>query len=111
MTEGEAEIDMGSLDPRRYGRWMTTEYAKRKNEEAYEHVYVLHHPDEEREACRPLRTSPSYNTFKILGAQFGQVNGWERPNYFAKPDFNEQKITQLQKRFMVGIFKKMKPKL
>jgi dimethylglycine dehydrogenase len=37
---------------------MTTEYAARKNEECYEHVYILHHPDEERPACRPLRTAP-----------------------------------------------------
>ncbi len=82
MCEGEAEIDMGSLDPRRYGSWMTTEYAARKNEEAYAHVYILHHPDEEREACRPLRTAPAYDRQKALGAQFGQVNGWERPNYY-----------------------------
>uniref|UniRef100_UPI00356708A8 GcvT family protein n=1 Tax=Rhodosalinus sp. TaxID=2047741 RepID=UPI00356708A8 len=92
MVEGEAEIDMASLDPRRYGDWMTTEYAARKNEEAYEHVYILHHPDEERPACRPLRTAPSYDRMKARGAQFGQVNGWERPNYFgpldAGPDFD-----------------------
>ncbi|MCB1337588.1 MAG: FAD-dependent oxidoreductase [Maritimibacter sp.] len=83
MVEGEAEIDMAALDPKRYGDWMTTEYAARKNEECYEHVFVLHHPDEEREACRPLRTAPAYDRQKALGAQFGQVNGWERPNYYA----------------------------
>ena len=82
MTEGEAEIDMASLDPKRYGSWMTTEYAMRKNEECYSHVYILHHPDEEREACRPLKTAPAYDRQKALGAQFGQVNGWERPNYY-----------------------------
>ncbi|TDL91425.1 GcvT family protein [Meridianimarinicoccus aquatilis] len=82
MVEGEAEIDMASLDPKRYGSWMTTEYAARKNEEAYEHVYILHHPDEERPACRPLRTAPAYDRQKARGAQFGCVNGWERPNYF-----------------------------
>ncbi|WP_417599243.1 GcvT family protein [Pararhodobacter oceanensis] len=86
MTEGEAEIDMASLDPKRYGDWMTTEYAARKNEESYAHVYILHHPDEEREACRPLRTTPVYDRQKALGAQFGQVNGWERPNYFGPLD-------------------------
>jgi dimethylglycine dehydrogenase len=64
MVEGEAEIDMASLDPKRYGSWMTTEYAARKNEECYEHVYILHHPDEEREACRPLRTAPAYDRQK-----------------------------------------------
>ncbi|WP_323008897.1 FAD-dependent oxidoreductase [Paracoccus sp. (in: a-proteobacteria)] len=89
MTEGEAEIDMASLDPRRFGQWMTTEYAARKNEEAYEHVFVLHHPDEEREACRPLRTTPAYDRQKAAGAQFGQVNGWERPNYYAPAGFDD----------------------
>ena len=89
MVEGEAEIDMASLDPKRYGDWMTTEYAARKNEECYEHVYVLHHPDEEREACRPLRTTPSYDRMKARGAQFGFVNGWERPNYFAPEGFSD----------------------
>ncbi|MFP4275048.1 MAG: FAD-dependent oxidoreductase [Paracoccaceae bacterium] len=89
MVEGEAEIDMASLDPRRYGDWMTTEYAARKNEEAYEHVYILHHPDEERPACRPLRTAPAYERQKARGAQFGCVNGWERPNYFGPLDAPE----------------------
>lgn len=86
MTEGEAEIDMASLDPKRYGSWMTTEYAARKNEECYEHVFILHHPDEEREACRPLRTAPAYDRQLALGAQMGQVNGWERPNYYGPLD-------------------------
>ncbi len=90
MVGGEAEIDMASLDPKRYGDWITTEYGARKNEECYDHVYVLHHPDEEREACRPLRTSPAYDRQKAAGAQFGQVNGWERPNYFAPLDFNDK---------------------
>ena len=86
MVDGEAEIDMASLDPKRYGDWMTTEYAARKNEECYEHVYILHHPDEEREACRPLRTGPAYDRQKKLGAQFGCVNGFERPNYYGPLD-------------------------
>jgi dimethylglycine dehydrogenase len=69
---------------------MNTEYAARKNEECYSHVFVLHHPDEEREACRPLRTAPCYERLKARGAQFGQVNGWERPNYFAPPEFDDR---------------------
>jgi dimethylglycine dehydrogenase len=86
MVEGEAEIDMASLDPKRYGPWMTTEYAARKNEECYSHVYILHHPDEEREAARPLKTAPAYDRQMAEGAQFGQVNGWERPNYYGPKD-------------------------
>ncbi|NKW91178.1 FAD-dependent oxidoreductase [Rhodobacteraceae bacterium R_SAG9] len=95
MVDGEAEIDMASLDPKRYSQnWMTTEFAARKNEECYEHVYILHHPDEERPACRPLRTSPAFDRQKAKGAQFGWVNGWERPNYYgpldAPSNFDEQ---------------------
>ena len=90
MVGGEAEIDMASLDPKRYGPWMTTEYAMRKNEECYSHVYILHHPDEEREACRPLRTGPAYDRQKALGAQFGCVNGFERPNYYGPKDAPEK---------------------
>ncbi|QBY02800.1 FAD-dependent oxidoreductase [Rhodophyticola sp. CCM32] len=86
MVEGEAGIDMASLDPKRFGNWMTTEYAARKNEECYDHVYILHHPDEERPACRPLRTAPAYDRQKALGAQFGCVNGFERPNYYGPLD-------------------------
>ncbi|WP_068113960.1 GcvT family protein [Tropicimonas marinistellae] len=89
MVEGEAEIDTAALDPKRYGPWMTTEYAVQKNEECYSHVYILHHPDEEREAARPLRTSPAYDRQKGAGAQFGQVNGWERPNYYAPEGFDD----------------------
>ena len=68
---------------------MTTEYAARKNEEAYDHVFILHHPDEERPACRPLRTAPCYDRMKARGAQFGVVNGFERPNYFGPLDAPE----------------------
>ena len=89
MVEGEAEIDMASLDPKRFGNWITTDYTARKNEECYEHVFVLHHPDEERENCRPLKTAPAYDRQKERGAQFGQVNGWERPNYFASVGFDD----------------------
>ena len=89
MVEGEAEIDMASLDPKRFGNWITTDYTSRKNEECYEHVFVLHHPDEERENCRPLKTAPAYDRQKERGAQFGQVNGWERPNYFASVGFDD----------------------
>lgn len=89
MTEGEAEIDMWALDPRRYGKWINREYTQAKNEECYEHVFILHHPDEERPAARPLKTAPSYDRLKARGAQFGQINGWERPTYYAPVGFSD----------------------
>jgi len=55
---------------------------KKKNEEAYANVFTTHYPDEERSAARPLKTAPCYDRMKALGAVFGSVYGWERPNWF-----------------------------
>ncbi|MBM3540438.1 MAG: FAD-dependent oxidoreductase [Alphaproteobacteria bacterium] len=93
VTAGEAEIDMLAVDPRRFGAWASRPYAIKKNEEAYAHIFVLHYPDEERPAARPLRTWPSYDRLKARGAVFGQRFGWERPNFFGPandPAFREQ---------------------
>ncbi|MBT3593835.1 MAG: dimethylglycine dehydrogenase, partial [Hellea sp.] len=65
-------------------------YLVKKNEEAYADVFAIHYPDEERPAARPLRTSPCYDRMKERGAVFGQLFGWERPNWFA-PEGIEQK--------------------
>ncbi len=83
IVEGEPSIDMLGVDPRRFGDYATRDYLVRKNEEAYSHVFVIHYPDEERPAARPLRTAPCYGRMKARGAVFGQKFGWERPNFFA----------------------------
>ncbi len=90
IIDGEPTIDMLGVEPRRYGDYCTKSYLKQKNEEAYSNVFVIHYPDEEREAARPLRTAPCYDRMKKLGAVFGQKFGWERPNFFAT-DGLEQK--------------------
>ena len=83
MVEGEPTIDMLGVDPRRFGDYASKAYLKTKNEEAYENVFVIHFHDEERPACRPLKTAPCYDRMKAAGAVFGQKFGWERPNWFA----------------------------
>jgi dimethylglycine dehydrogenase len=91
ITEGEAEIDTLAIDPRRFGAYATRPYTIAKNEEAYSHVFVLHYPDQERPAARPLRTAPSYDRLKARGAVFGQKFGWERANFYGPGgDFQEQ---------------------
>ena len=83
IVEGEPSIDMMDVDPRRFGPYATRGYLREKNEEAYRNVYTIHFPDEERAAARPLRQTPCYDRMKDLGAVFGHVYGWERPNWFA----------------------------
>ncbi len=83
IVEGEPTIDMLGVEPRRFGDYASKQYLIEKNEEAYSHVFIIHYPDEERPACRPLRTAPCYERMKEKGAVFGQKFGWERPNFFA----------------------------
>eukprot|EP01037_Dinobryon_pediforme_P009532 gene9532-9608_t len=83
IVEGEPSVDMMGVDPRRFGPYAKRGYLKEKNEEAYDSVFSIHYPDEERSACRPLKTTPCYDRMKDLGAVFGSVYGWERPNWFA----------------------------
>ena len=83
IVEGEPGIDMMGVDPRRFGDYAGEGYLIEKNEEAYARVFSVHYPDEEREAARPLRRAPCYDRMKALGAVFGSVFGWERPNWFA----------------------------
>ncbi|WP_287459395.1 FAD-dependent oxidoreductase [Sphingomonas sp.] len=83
IVEGEPSIDMMGVDPRRFGDYAAEGYLIEKNEEAYAKVFTVHYPDEEREAARPLRRTPCYDRMKALGAVFGSVFGWERPNWFA----------------------------
>ncbi len=82
IVDGEPTVDMMGVDPRRYGPYAARGYLLEKNEEAYRNVFTNHFPDEERPAATPLKTSPCYDRMKSLGAVFGHVYGWERPNWF-----------------------------
>ncbi|MDH3748522.1 MAG: FAD-dependent oxidoreductase [Gammaproteobacteria bacterium] len=90
IVDGEPTIDMLGVEPRRFGDYATKSYLIEKNEEAYSHVFVIHYPDEERPAGRPLRTAPCYERMQAMGAVFGQKFGWERPNFFATDDQPQQ---------------------
>jgi len=83
IVDGEPTIDMLGVEPRRFGSYVNKDYLIAKTEEAYENVFVIHFPDEERPAGRPLRTAPCYERMRDRGAVFGQRFGWERPNWFA----------------------------
>ena len=87
IVDGEPTVDMMGVDPRRFGPYASRGYLRTKNEEAYDHVFKNHYPDEERSAARPLKTSPCYERMRKLGAVFGSVYGWERPNWFAPLDY------------------------
>lgn len=87
IVNGEPSIDMMGVDPRRFGPYASAGYLRQKTEEAYRKVFTVHFPDEERGAARPLRRSPCYDRLKAAGAVFGSAFGWERPGWFAPPNY------------------------
>ncbi len=88
IVDGEPTVDMMGVDPRRFGPYASRGYLRRKNEEAYANVFSTHYPDEERAAARPLKRAPCYDRMQALGAVFGHVYGWERPNWFAPVEYS-----------------------
>ena len=91
MIYGDAEINMGGLDPRRFSNFAPGDYTKAKSHEDYEHMYKLHLPGEERPAGRKMRTTPLYETLEAKGGIFTEVNGWERVKWYSL-DGREEEI-------------------
>jgi 4-methylaminobutanoate oxidase (formaldehyde-forming) len=84
IVDGEPELDLWHMDIRRFGgaHWRSREWTLARTTEVYSTYYDIHYPNEERQAGRPLRTSPTYDRLAALGAVFGEKSGWERPNWF-----------------------------
>jgi len=84
IVDGEPELDLWHMDIRRFGgqHWRSREWTLARTTEVYATYYDIHYPNEERQAGRPLRTSPTYGRLEALGAAFGEKSGWERPNWF-----------------------------
>ena len=83
MMHGESEINMASVDPRRFGSYASKDYSAAKGHEAYANMYVLQLPGEERPAGRPAHTTPMYERLKEKGAVHTEAFGWERPKWFS----------------------------
>jgi len=83
IIDGEPALDLWKMDLRRFGApYRSSAYTLARTIEVYSTYYDLHYPNEERQAGRPLRLSPTYPRLKELGASFGEKSGWERPNWF-----------------------------
>ena len=83
IIDGEPELDLWKMDLRRFGgQYRSRSLTLARTVEVYSTYYDIHYPNEERQAARPLRLSPTYARLQELGAVFGEKSGWERPNWF-----------------------------
>src|SRR5437667_350905 len=79
IVDGEPELDLWRMDIRRFGpAYASPSYTLARTREVYQTYYDIHYPNEERQAGRPLRLSPTYPRPVALGAEFGEKSGWER---------------------------------
>jgi dimethylglycine dehydrogenase len=95
IMHGETELDMWSVDPRRYTDYADHDYCLSKALETYGHEYAMHFPHHEWPAGRDKKHSNLHNRLADAGAQFGAYNGWERANWFAQDgDDTSEEATQ-----------------
>ena len=88
MVDGEAEIDMASLDPKRYSIQLDDHRVRGPQERRMLRARLHPAPPGRRAPRLHARCAPRLpiDRQKARGAQFGWVNGWERPNYFGPVD-------------------------
>jgi len=92
IKNGHPSMDVSGMDIRRIHPFQSVrEYVHDRVTESLGLLYAMHWPYRQAETARGVRRSPLYTYEKELGAVFGEVNGWERPNWYArdgvKPDY------------------------
>jgi len=90
MVHGQTEINVRDMDPRRYGKWASGDYAIAKSIDEYQQMYQPYLPGEYRDVGRPTRVTSLYKTLKNAGAVYGDTFGWERAKWYALPGVEEQ---------------------
>jgi len=77
-------FDLSEVDIRRMQPFQNTRvYLEQRSAEALGLLYAMHWPYRQPETARGVRRSPLHETVAAQGACFGEVAGWERPNWFA----------------------------
>jgi dimethylglycine dehydrogenase len=87
MVHGQTEVNVAEMDPRRFGDHCGPKgrFAIDKAVEEYHEMYQTLLPGEQRFAGRPQKTDPIYDRLDERDAQWMEVFGWERPQYYS-PD-------------------------
>ncbi|TJW69454.1 MAG: FAD-dependent oxidoreductase, partial [Mesorhizobium sp.] len=119
INDGEAPFDLWEVDIRRAQPFQKNRrYLKERVSETLGLLYADHFPYRQMATSRNVRRSPLHEHLKARGAVFGEVAGWERANWFARPGqereyryswkrqnwFDNQREEHLAVRNKVGLF-------
>ncbi|MER9440276.1 FAD-dependent oxidoreductase [Mesorhizobium sp. M0340] len=119
INDGEAPFDLWEVDIRRAQPFQKNRrYLKERVSETLGLLYADHFPYRQMATSRNIRRSPLHEHLQGRGAVFGEVAGWERANWFARPGqereyryswkrqnwFDNQREEHLAVRNGVGLF-------
>ena len=90
IVHGDSEINMMEFEPRRYMSWVNKEYSIEKSKEQYRRMYVTPMPHDTVEVSRPMKTSGVYQKLKDKGAEYFDLYGWEKPDWFNTDKIKEE---------------------
>ncbi len=84
IMKGHPPMDLSEMDPKRCEEFQARDlYLQERCPETLVLTYAMHWPGRQRETVRNLRRSPFHHALKANGACFAEVQGWERPGWFA----------------------------
>lgn len=83
MTDGTTELDLHAADIARfYPHQRTPAHVRARVSEGFNKTYDIVHPREQWLSSRGLRRSPFHERTTALGAEYFEVGGWERPQWY-----------------------------
>ena len=83
MAKGNAPMDLWDVDIRRMQPFQTNRsYLHDRVSETLGLLYADHFPYRQFATSRDVRRSPIHHRLEEAGACFGELNGWERPNWY-----------------------------
>lgn len=79
-------MDLSDVDVRRMHPFQGTKtYLRDRTVETLGLLYAMHWPFRQFDTARGARRSPLHDRLVAAGAVMGEVSGWERANWYAKP--------------------------
>ena len=93
MVHGQTELNMASLDSRRFDNWANKTYCTTRAIESYERMYSMAVPNENRPHGRPIRVSALHTVLSQKGAIHTVNTGFEKPSWFSTDDIRKETLT------------------
>ena len=86
METGEKPFDLGDVDVGRNQPFQgNRHYLFERSKETLGLLYADHYPYRQKATARGVRRTPFHAQLEAEGAVFGEIGGWERANWYARP--------------------------